>query len=268
MKISKRRIIAIVPVITILVFIPILGYATTAAEWNDLGNSYFDKGKFDKALDCYNKAIVIDPSAAHYFNRGNTFDELGRYREALSDFNSSITLDPNLAAAYISRGLTYSNLKEHENALADFTKAIDLDTKEKYKAYFDRGIAYYELGQKENAKADFKIACDLGLETGCERYREVTDGATLDIYGADTGKAIEYFKKANEYVQKNNAEKAIEFYTEAIKIQPNFHEAYYGRGASYYFLGKKNEAMKDWKKACDLGYEAGCERYELMQEIE
>ena len=47
-------------------------------------------------------------------------------------------------------------------------------------------------------------------------------------------------------------DKAIDDYTEAIKLNPNLAETYYNRGISFYYTGDYQLALKDYDKAIEL----------------
>ena len=81
----------------------------------------------------------------------------------------------------------------------------------------------------------------------------------------DNNKAVYYFYRGNRYlnIQPYNEavlEKAILNYTKAIKLDPNYAEAYIGRGncfyayyyISYYDLYQLEMAIKDYTKAMEL----------------
>jgi len=61
--------------------------------------------------------------------------------------------------------------------------------------------------------------------------------------------AIEWFEKATEYSQAGNIDKAIEAYSKAIEINPNYSYAYCDRGVMYQQLGKNDLAIDDYNKA-------------------
>ena len=51
-----------------------------------------------------------------------------------------------------------------------------------------------------------------------------------------------------------NNRQAIGNYDKALKIDPNYAEAYYNRGHAYANLGNDKQALEDWKTAARLGY--------------
>ena len=53
---------------------------TDASTWYDKGNIFVNKGKYNKAIECYDKAIKIDPNfAAAWNNKGNAFANMQMY---------------------------------------------------------------------------------------------------------------------------------------------------------------------------------------------
>src|SRR4030042_4996112 len=90
-------IVLILPFITIL-FPQIDTKDYSAQDWIDKGNNYYVNNKIFQAIDCYTKAIEVNP---------------------------------NLAEAYYRRGKANQFINYHQEAIADFVKAAELD--EKYK---------------------------------------------------------------------------------------------------------------------------------------
>lgn len=62
-----------------------------------------------------------------------------------------------------------------------------------------------------------------------------------------------YFYRGNVYDELGDYEKAIVNYNRAIKLNPIYTDAYLYRGLAYNNLGKLNKAIADMKKAAKLG---------------
>ena len=62
-----------------------------------------------------------------------------------------------------------------------------------------------------------------------------------------------YYNKGNLYLLKEDYTSAINCYTQAIEMKPNFGEAYYNRGLVYLRMGNKKKGVADLSKAGELG---------------
>ena len=92
-----------------------------------IGLTYQVTGKYDKALEQYDKSIELNPdSAVAYNNRGHAKAVLGQHVEAIKDYDKAIRLNPDYALAYLNRGLAYLAVNQPEEARRDFETARDL----------------------------------------------------------------------------------------------------------------------------------------------
>jgi tetratricopeptide (TPR) repeat protein len=58
-----------------------------AAAFNNRGNLYLSKRKYDRAIQDYDEALRLDPNnALHLKNRANAFRITGQYRRAIADY--------------------------------------------------------------------------------------------------------------------------------------------------------------------------------------
>ncbi|MGI0082714.1 MAG: tetratricopeptide repeat protein [Nitrosopumilaceae archaeon] len=59
------------------------------------GKSLLNDGKYDAALECFEKALAIEPTNPHILNqKGVVLRSLGRYDEAIECFNKSLEIVP------------------------------------------------------------------------------------------------------------------------------------------------------------------------------
>jgi len=118
--------------------------------------------------------------------------------------NKALSLDPNLADGYWIRGRYYRNIGEFQKAIIDLTKAIDMNPNNVL-AYRYLGSTYFFNRDYVNALVNLKKAEK--LERGNELTQLYSDIGQLYISIGD-------FKKGEKY------------YTESIRLQPNFIEGY------------------------------------------
>lgn len=75
---------------------------------------------------------------------------------------------------------------------------------------------------------------------------------------------IYYFYCGFTNYSKGYFDKAVAYYSKTIKLDPDFSFVYIRRGFAYEDLGNKSMAISDYRKACDLGYEKGCENLQRI----
>lgn len=238
------------------------------AAYINRGVMFAETNQMHLALDDFNAAINLDPSALGYNNRGKAVKAMGQIEQAVADYTSAINLDPAYHLAYNNRGIAYKEMGRSENAIEDFSAAIKV--KPDYApAYTNRGVVYGELGQLDRALADFTAAImvnpfysdayvgrGLIFEKRGEFGRAVADydrAITLSPFSADA-----YLNRGVVFERMNILDRAVLDYGKAIELKPDDYLAYRNRGAVFARLGKTEQASIDHQKACDLGDPEGC----------
>jgi len=75
--------------------------------------------------------------------------------------------------------------------------------------------------------------------------------SVVNCYGAK-GKAEEFFEQGKKFSTAENADKAIDNYSKAIKINPKFAKAYNNRGIAHILKKQYDLAVADLTKAIEL----------------
>ena len=193
------------------------------------GNAYFSLGKFEEAIQDYNKAIDLNPNDdLSYNNKGNAYFSLGKFEDAIQDYNKAIDLNPNNASYYYNRGTTFANLEKFEDAIQDYNKAIDLNPNDE-SVYYNRGVAFIYLNEYEKAIENLSKAIDL-----------------------NPNKDSTYYNRGIAFTNLSDSEKAIKDFNKAIDLNSNNASYYNNRGTLYINQGNYDEAVKDFSKAIDL----------------
>ena len=128
---------------------------------NNIGNIYFDKGQFERALDCYRQAIAAQADYAEaYNNLGNTLRKLGKPQESADAFNAAIRIMPDYAVAHLNLGNLLMDGDLIQEAARHYESAI-VSAPEMAEAHFRLGVARNRQNDLESASACFAqaIAC-------------------------------------------------------------------------------------------------------------
>lgn len=195
------------------------------------GQSYADTGDYDRAILNYGLAIELAPDYVQaYIQRGRAYTgDIYRARRAIKDFSKAIELAPDLAIAYYHRGVRHFVTENYDQAVDDLSQAIDLDPTYT-DAYRWRAMSFQKLGNQEQATADW------------ERLLSITPQS-----------AEGYLLRGSVHLEFNkDIEKAIEDYTKAIELEPDWALAYYKRGYLYLSRGDKEKALIDFEQYLDI----------------
>ena len=96
------------------------------------GNDLMKSKDYDMAIDCYNKAIALDPNeASTYSNRALAYINKKQYSKSIDDANIAIALDPEYIKAYYRRGKAYELCKKYELAIKDYEHILEKEPNNK-----------------------------------------------------------------------------------------------------------------------------------------
>ncbi len=175
---------------------------TDARTYYHRGNTYYEKGDYDRAIEAYNTAIILNPTFSEaYFNRGLCHYNLKNFDKAITDYAKSADLDPKNPVIYNNRGDAYYRKQDFNASIEDYDRALAINPKY-LKAFYNRGLAYACLQDYEKAVEDFTEVVKLNPNFS-EAYHI-------------RGLAFDYL---------NQLDKAISDYDKAIELNPSFTEA-------------------------------------------
>lgn len=84
-----------------------------------------------------------------------------------------------------------------------------------------------------------------------QAYLELLSINPYDVYSL-LRPAVFYLKYGEIYQQKELLKKSASFFSELIKIEPNYSQNYYNLGLCYFYLEKNEEAIKAWETTIKL----------------
>ena len=156
------------------------------------------------------------------------------------------------AAEYIERGESFVEEEKYPEAITDFSAALEMD-RDSAEAYFQRGRAHY----------DYAVQICIGL-TGqppesvpflsdevVEQLELAVDDYTSAV-GLDPQYAKAYNNRGNARATLGDLEGGVEDYDAALELDGSLTLTYYNRGLIHYRLGNYQEATADLEKYLEL----------------
>lgn len=191
---------------------------------------------FDQALEQYDIALAIRPSADAHIDRGNALVGLDRRPEAIESFERALDLSPGLAEAAWLKGLALREMILVDEARPCFELVLKSDADDA-RSYNARGLALRELGRFEEALAAFDQAVE-----------------------RDPGRADAHHNRGVALKELGRTAEAIVAYDHAISLAPAEAQFRLNRGMELLSLGHYAEgwAGLEWRKQMrgrqDMGY--------------
>lgn len=197
-----------------------------ARPYNNLGYHYALIGEYDRAIDYYRMALVLDPEFTHpYGNLGDAYFQKKNYSEAILYLNKYITLEPERIEPYSTLGLIYTRYKKYDTALENYFKAMQINPR--------LAQTYVNIGAVYGLKGDYD--------------REIS--FSRKAVALDSKNAQAYANLCLAYAQKGLYQEAIDAGHKGLKLDKNNSDVYNNLGLSY-------ALQKDWDKAVTLFEEA------------
>ncbi|MCK9308871.1 MAG: tetratricopeptide repeat protein [Candidatus Cloacimonetes bacterium] len=131
---------------------------TSGINYEQLGWKCKHQGKYEEAIDAFDKAIVRKqrPYVALH-GKGECLLDLGKYSDALNCFENAIKIDRHHAWAYHGAGRAYHYLKKYDLALAYYDKSIQI-TRQSVVAWHWKGRTLIRMDEYVLAEEALKTA--------------------------------------------------------------------------------------------------------------
>ncbi len=250
-----------------------------AVSLNICGDHFYQQGDVMKAMAEFEAALELDPKNVNVHNSlGVCLGQMGDFERALAHFNTARALDPEDPMAWYNTGLVYKLKKDNDKALEFFLRAGEIDGT-LFEAAFQTGKIYFEKNLPEIGKQYYQKAIDLKPENDLnyrflgECYTEV--GRIDDAVAAYKKAILEHPNDAGAlsalgrlFDEKGeNPEIALLFCRQSVDIAPRNGLFRYRLGELYAKHNEPEKALYEFKKACELGFDASADVEKLEAAI-
>jgi tetratricopeptide (TPR) repeat protein len=189
---------------------------------------YAGEKKFKLAATDINQAVSLDSAKADYFFlQGDILFANLLVPHSIEAFKKCVELDPKNIDAWLRLAELHLYIKKYKESVQFSNEALKID-KHKAKAYFIKGFVFKESGDTSNAISSFQTC----IEQEPENYDA-------------------YIQLGLLYQARHN-KLAIQYYTNALRLDPKSTEALYNRGLFYQDHGQLEKAMDDYKNILQI----------------
>ncbi|MDN5204645.1 tetratricopeptide repeat protein [Fulvivirgaceae bacterium BMA10] len=194
-------------IILLAIYTMLLGTMACEDESSELGDQYFNKGKYDEAVAEYSKYLELQPNnVKSLYNRGRAYEEIGDYSNAMEDFKKVLKIDPRNVSAHLSVGQDFYRNGDYASAIFYYDKAVKLDPSSA-QAHYLIARSNHKLGKFRDALNGYNNAININKDFG-DAY--LSRGA-IKVYMRQMKGACSDFRTAKA-LDVQEADKAISQY--------------------------------------------------------
>lgn len=129
--------------------------------WRKIASAYTEQEEYDRAIQCAQKAIDIDPDDyMALVNLSFAHSKLGDHKKAVKWGGEAARIKPDDFNVWINLGTIYIDVNEYKKIIECSKKAIDLNPKCSI-AWYQRGYAYGGIDQDKEAIECYKKTVEL-----------------------------------------------------------------------------------------------------------
>jgi len=242
--------------------------AFDAVSLNISGDKFYQAGDLEGAMNEYYLALTLDENNANVHNSlGVCYGIKEDLENALSEFQTAIRLAPEENMAVYNAGYVHFLKKEYPTALEYFQKAEQIDDTV-FELAFQTGRIYQELNKLEKAQEYTEKATALNPKSAAA-FRLMGDIYTATDRISDAITAYKTALKLNPEdaealsalgflyeMQGKNADIALMFCRQGTEMAPENGLFRHRLGRLYLNRNLAEEALTEFQKARELGYDA------------
>lgn len=188
-----------------------------------LAELHFYVKQHDKSLEYINKALQVDKyNSKAYFMRGMNYKELKDTAKAISSMQTAVEQDQRFYNAYMQLGLL--NAAQKRPIAVDYYKNALRVQPNSTETWYNIGKYYQDVENWEKAEEAYNVLLQIDSKNKNANYNL----GVINMVG------------------KKDYKKALGYYTDALKTDPVYLEAYYARGVCYQTIGDKKSAAADF----------------------
>lgn len=234
--------------------------STKAPYFLTLSDLYFTVNKTGNAKAALEKAIEVDPKNTDAMLKlAELHLYVRKHQESINYINLALKVDQYNSKAYFMKGMNYKETGDTALAISSMETAVEQDP-QYYAAYVQLGILH-AAKKSPLAESYYNNALRIKpksvevLYNRAKFYQDMANwNAAIQAY-SELLKVEPSYKYAHfnlgviHLVNLKVYEQALIHFNDAIRFDPEYKEAYYGRGTAYQSMGDVQKAAADYRSA-------------------
>ncbi|MFB2973263.1 tetratricopeptide repeat protein [Aerosakkonema sp. BLCC-F183] len=209
------------------------------------GHNQIYRGQYKAAIHSFLQALALElQNPKIWFGLGFAHYLLRDYQDSVDCLSQALQIKESYALALAFRGWAYEKLNQPEKAKVDFEQTIKIKPQD-YEDWLGRGIAFDGLSTLDGLKRDIEVL---------ESYIKVIE-FKRDSCGVWHGCGILLANLGS------NNEEALACFNQAIKLTPDYQDAWRRRGVVLLNMRRYEQAIASCKTAIAINqdsYKAWC----------
>jgi len=141
----------------------------SGAVYLSLGDAFLERGESERALECYQRAVAIEPSAMAQRVLADALHRGGAHAAAESHYRAALELEPDSAELHLGLADALSAQQKKAEALEQYAAAVRL-APELQEARTNLGVQLSVLGRFDQALEHFRRALAIPPDDALEHY--------------------------------------------------------------------------------------------------
>ncbi len=223
----------------------VTGAEGSASEWTQKGDAFRNEGRYEEALQCYEKSLEMDPRNGRVWRyRAQALAMRFRYEESVESCEKALELNPSDGEAWSLKGFALEMLGKHQEALESCVKGLEIDPGNTV-AWCTKGEYLYAMGRLEEAMESFGTALTIDPEN--EYAKDVNEKVVKWL--RREGGTEEWINKVVEFLKRGKHKDALQSYTDAMMMDPRAREKSFDKDFALARLEKPEQLLEEYEKA-------------------
>lgn len=212
----------------------------------NIGNIHMKRGELDSARIYYLRELEVTPDSVRAFNNLSVVERLdGNDSLSLEYSERALSAKPYYADAVVNYIITCRKIGAYRKGMDAANAALDFETRNP-ELYYYRGVLFFDRNQLPEALSDFSRAESL-LTAASQPSFSLQDNIVNPTARASERRHLEAKIKYSIGTirgRAGDAQAAIEYLTEALKLDPALNEARTNLASALVQTGRFREAIE------------------------